>query len=471
MNIIEEQRKQIIDTNNTAQERLKAIVENMNKTTDELFVSEPLNGDLDLELLKPFKIKSLSFTAGNITSLKNIPTGLKLLEIPENLLITIDDLPSSLEHLNIYHNYLNDLTFDDLPKLLKHINISHNYFDRIDVLPSNLEEFNCSNNRLTYINLRGLKGLHTLNISHNMITVIDNYPETVVNFINENNPSIQYRESETIPKEQKASSGSLDVHSALNKYFEYKSSYEKEILKKKKDIFKVYKNKKDRMLRIHNLKPRCIHCKRNVGTHFEKISGVYKASCGDSTDPCKFNIEINAGYHTNIVTQIGLTLNFINDSKDQMLKYKMDSLFEYEKDDVITKLFEKLNEDFDIERYTYKELIDLYNESFYNEKTEATLEKMNNELFEYNEELQSHLSKYESENNRESLTEAMKIYTNQILPLHQKMYNSKYKVIELIEENNKTDLEAKTRLHTQQATLSEMTLDINEDTAVKHFEV
>ena len=119
----------------------------------------------------------------------------------------------------------------------------------------------------------------------------------------------------------------------------------------------------------------------------------------------------------------------------------------------------------------FKELIDLYNESFYNEKTEATLEKMNNELFEYNEELQSHLSKYESENNRESLTEAMKIYTNQILPLHQKMYNSKYKVIELIEENNKTDLEAKTRLHTQQATLSEMTLDINEDTAVKHFEV
>ena len=256
MNIIEEQRKQIIDTNNTTQERLKAIVENMNKTTDELFVSEPLNGDLDLELLKPFKIKSLSFTAGNITSLKNIPTGLKLLEIPENLLITIDDLPSSLEHLNIYHNYLNDLAFDDLPKLLKHVNISHNYFDRIDVLPSNLEEFNCSNNRLTYINLRGLKGLHTLNISHNMITVIDNYPETVVNFINENNPSIQYRESETIPKEQKASSGSLDVHSALKKYFEYKSSYEKEILKKKKEIFKVYKNKKDRMLRIHNLKPR-----------------------------------------------------------------------------------------------------------------------------------------------------------------------------------------------------------------------
>ena len=149
MNIIEEQRKQIIDTNNTAQERLKAIVENMNKTTDELFVSEPLNGDLDLELLKPFKIKSLSFTAGNITSLKNIPTGLKLLEIPENLLITIDDLPSSLEHLNIYHNYLNDLAFDDLPKLLKHVNISHNYFDRIDVLPSNLEEFNCLNNRLT----------------------------------------------------------------------------------------------------------------------------------------------------------------------------------------------------------------------------------------------------------------------------------------------------------------------------------
>ena len=225
------------------------------------------------------------------------------------------------------------------------------------------------------------------------------------------------------------------------------------------------------MLRIHNLKPRCIHCKRNVGTHFEKNGGVYKANCGDSTDPCKLNIEINTGYHTNIVKQIGFTLGFIHDSKDQMLKYKMDSLFEYEKDDVITKLFEKLNEDFELERFSYKELVDLYNESFYNKKTEASLEKMKSELFEYNEELQIHLSKYSSENNREFLAEAMKIYTNQILPLHQKMYHSKYKVIEIIHENNKPDLQAKTRLHTQQTTLSDMTLDINEDTAVKHFEV
>lgn len=471
MNIIEEQRKQIIDTNNTGQERLKAIIENMNKENDELYVSEPLNGDLDLEILKPFKIKSLKFNAGNITSLKNIPPGLKILEIPENLLVKVENLPSSLVELNIDHNYIDDLEFDDLPKALTHINISHNYFDTIDKLPPNLEELNCSNNRLTYINLQGLKKLHTLNISHNMITIIDNYPETIVKFINENNPSIQYRESETLPKEQKIDKDNMDVHSALKKYFELKSNYEKEILKKKRDIFKIYKNKKERMLRIHNLKPRCISCKRNVGTVFEKIGSVYKASCNDATDPCKLNIEINAGYHLNVINQIGNLKTSMSDAKDQMMKYKMDSLFDYMSDDAITKLYEKLNEEFEINRYTFKELTDLYNESYFNEKTEAIIENTNNDLFEYNEELQNYLKKFEVDKSRESLTEAMRIYINQVLPLHQKIYNLKYKVIELIEENNKMDLEAKTRLHTDTATLSEKTLDVEENTAVKYFEV
>ena len=48
MNIIEEQRKQIIDNNNNGQERLKNIIENMNKTSQELVIAEPLNGDIDL---------------------------------------------------------------------------------------------------------------------------------------------------------------------------------------------------------------------------------------------------------------------------------------------------------------------------------------------------------------------------------------------------------------------------------------
>ena len=61
MNIIEEQRQQIINNNNTAQNYVESVIQNMNKLSDEMIISESLYGDIDLSLLSEFKIKKSFF--------------------------------------------------------------------------------------------------------------------------------------------------------------------------------------------------------------------------------------------------------------------------------------------------------------------------------------------------------------------------------------------------------------------------
>ena len=73
MNIIEEQRQQIIANNNTAQNYVESISNNMNKLSDELIIQESLYGDLDLSLLSDFRIKKIIFAPGSITNIINIP--------------------------------------------------------------------------------------------------------------------------------------------------------------------------------------------------------------------------------------------------------------------------------------------------------------------------------------------------------------------------------------------------------------
>ena len=46
------------------------------------------------------------FNKGKITSLKNIPPNVKEIQISDNLLIEIEELPKNLEILNVENNYL-----------------------------------------------------------------------------------------------------------------------------------------------------------------------------------------------------------------------------------------------------------------------------------------------------------------------------------------------------------------------------
>ncbi len=72
-------------------------------------------------------------------------------------------------------------------------------------------------------------------------------------------------------------------------------------------IVKSKKTNKDKRIAYSKLpKPECINCKRNVGTiftiHNDKEEDIRKfiAKCGDITDPCPLNIQINSSFRDSL---------------------------------------------------------------------------------------------------------------------------------------------------------------------------
>ena len=94
MDIVQQKRADIIKENNTAQEEFASIIENINpNTTTELTIRTKLYGNLNLgEILEDRfpNLNSIKFYPGEITEIRNIPSGITRFECPGNLLTELD---------------------------------------------------------------------------------------------------------------------------------------------------------------------------------------------------------------------------------------------------------------------------------------------------------------------------------------------------------------------------------------------
>jgi len=384
MNIIKQQRENIIKENNTAQQRLNDILEKMNKRTNILDIREPLHGDIDFAILKEefSNIRSILLTEGEITNIINIPEGITRLVIDKNLLFELNDLPSSLTNLGINYNYLTNIDFSKL-KNLEYVNVSHNQIGELENLPMELIELHCENNQLRSLDLRGLDNLKVLNVSYNKITIIENLPTNISDFNYDNNPSIEFINSPVIPKDKTskedqeniATLQQISYEDSLNEYFKLKNYYETSHHKEKEKIYDSSPTKKIARQKILQLKPPCIYCKRAVGTIFSKKDNHYMAICGDSANPCKLKIDIFSG---NFGSNIHLLYNFkehVEELKDDIIRQKLDNLFNYTTEEKSIALFKKRLEEFNFDSSMLKELIDRHNENYDNPHKKELIQK------------------------------------------------------------------------------------------------
>jgi len=470
MNIIEEQRKQIISDNNTAQNVIDGLIENINKLETDFLVQQELNGDIDLDGLSSLKIKKISFKPGNITSLKNIPASVVDIAIGNNLLTSLNELPKNLTSLDINHNYIETLDLSEL-KLLEQLNISHNLFTKLDYLPPLIKTFNCSNNKITYLDLHNVKKLEDLNISYNSITVIDNYPDSIVNFISEHNSSIEYRNTTSIPTEKREKQEKYDYNTCLNEYFRLRKHYEMSVFSHKLKMFKKMKrkemSKKEFYLKTKSLVGNCVKCERNVGITFIENSEMYKATCGSNTDPCGLNIELIKGDYTTIREILDVFKSEALDVKKKIMQHKMDILFDYIDEQTGVKEYEQYIEDFEEYTNEYVNYLNKYNAIVDNTEKSAMINKYLVEVHELTQEFNVYLQKYSQTNNREFLINAMKMYTEQIYVLHKKIYNMENEIIEVIEDVNPI----RHILNTSKNSLSNLETYIFQKNSVKTYNV
>lgn len=447
MSFIEEQRKNIIAENNTAQADFLDVLDHLHPQVSDIIVREPLSGDLDFTVLKECNftnITSLQFARGNITSLKNIPDGITKIICEDNLLVDMDDLPVSLVEMNVSGNGLKRLDFSNGSNALKEVNISRNEFATLSELPASLEILKCENNILKLLNLEGVENLKVLHCSNNPLLVVEHFPDTITDLRMENNPLIEIQRLYDNKSDNKGDSkgeeedGEIraDFTESLNTYFELKNEYATKVYDMKKSVFSKAKTKKAARLMIAELKPKCVNCNRPVGSIFNNDGRTYIARCGDPIHPCNLDIRIFAGEFSNIDILLNLIMNEIEDNKENIIKQKLDTLFNYISERDAIALFKKRLDEFTETNAFLKELKDEYTSIFFNEDKKDKIQLKEQHISRVQDRFNDLIAKYKETDNREILKDAMVVFVNEIKPEMENLRLMKNETMEVTKDSD-----------------------------------
>lgn len=452
MNIITEQRENIILNNNTAQNSFIYILENMNKQTDTIHIKNILYGDLDFKIMGEMGfglVKRIIINKGEITNILNLPNSILHFECVDNLLINIENLPVSIETLILESNYIENIELSNLTKL-NTLNISHNKLTVLERFPKTIQSLNCQNNYLQRIDLDGITKLTNLNISNNQITIVENLPDNLVEFLYDNNPTIEFRNKSNvveIPSNVKImeDDNKLKYVEALHEYFKLKNKYMDKLRELKHKTFKNAPNKRAAQQRISLIKMPCIKCKRKVGTIFQTKDNRHIAICGDKVAPCSLNIQLfNGGDNIHILNLLNDLKITVDELKGSIIQHRLDTLFSYISEEESLKIYQNELNEFNDVSIIHKEYLDMYNDLYNNENTKALILKKNQNIFHIIERNRDILKEYANITNettkRELIQNVVHTQIEQLIPETRNVSLLKYGIQEIITEELKPNV-------------------------------
>ena len=218
---------------------------------------------------------------------------------------------------------------------------------------------------------------------------------------------------------------------ALNTYYKLKRAYEDLIANEKNKILKKrdlgWKEKRKLFVR---LKPKCINCRRPVGSLFKTNQDgqdrYITAKCGDKADPCKLNIQINLGHITNLNDAIAEDEKDLSRDKLSIVKSKNDLLFGYITSQEAVETFDKLKGEINSMTNIQEFSKDLYNTAIDNKERNDRVKQMALSLGAKIVEVRQMIRKYENTQILQFITESVQIYINDILPMSKKLFKDKY---------------------------------------------
>lgn len=206
----------------------------------------------------------------------------------------------------------------------------------------------------------------------------------------------------------------------LQKYFFIKKKYKNGISKA------IKKSKKNNTLNeFSEIKFDCIGCKRKVNTIFGLEDNIYYARCGSKDEPCPLDIRIHRGEYINIHEHIADLEEKIEESKEEIMRLKLDVLFGFMKEEeMINKFKEKKASLQELEESLsyYQEQLSIITRR---EERDQEYEELKLTRETSMQELVAELDNYELSNNKEHIANILLIYKN-IIELQVNMRDVQY---------------------------------------------
>ena len=209
-----------------------------------------------------------------------------------------------------------------------------------------------------------------------------------------------------------------DVNEAINEFYQLKQKYDK-TLKILKD--KIIKNpaldSKQKREKYLLLKPKCVKCKKPVGTMFSVTKDDLRAVCGATQKPgsgfkpCSLNIKIEKGQSKNLADFVPHLYDEKTKLMDDIIKIKLDLLFNNITESEAVSKFEKVRSIYAVASESYdKYLTMLINVTQLLDKKEE-IDVTDLQIYEIKKQMKELL---ETTN---STKEAVELYINKLLEI------------------------------------------------------
>ena len=410
----QEKRIQVIaEGNNSANTIFRQSLEKKKKNVKEIVIKEKLTGNLNLAILaengfskvESFRVKE----DGYLTGITNIPTTIKRLYLSKQLIENIE-LPDGIEYIAIDHNLLSKEWDLSRYSFLRHVNISYNQLDSLGKhLPESLEELYCTHNDFRHLYLAGCLRLKTLHCKENGDTLkIHDLPDTISDF--QFPEKVVYvtstsEEGKGTKDTRKSASSSLlkdtlskEYQESIRNYFDMKTQYDKKV-----HYLRINKKLRGEL-------PPCLGCNRLVGMIFSGKDQKYRAYCGSKEKPCDWKIVIHRGENVAFLPFLQEMKDNLEETKDKIIRQKMDTLFGYISDEKSAELFKKYIGYFETNGELLEKYKAHYDHLYFDETKKEIILLKQKRIQEKRMEMREYLAE-------ENVTEAVRIQVEEIQPI------------------------------------------------------
>ena len=226
----------------------------------------------------------------------------------------------------------------------------------------------------------------------------------------------------------------------LNEYYNLKKTYETNIKDKKNTILKdkslsiIQKKEK-----INKIKKTCIICKSPGGSVFKNEGTLLLAYCGNSS-PCNFKIKINRGTFVSLSETIDVFNDGVEDSKENIIKSKLNLLFNLEREDDVLKYFNDVKNELTEDLESLVEFKQEYLSKTENLENYPIIIAKTKILEDKILLIKEAMVNFNETNEKQYVKDIVNTYIDDILPLNKELQDLKYKYysIESFQEGDET---------------------------------
>lgn len=253
----------------------------------------------------------------------------------------------------------------------------------------------------------------------------------------------------------------MSIETAINDYYILKKKYNSKYNSNKNKILKSDASTKEKRIRLNKYQRKCIKCGKPVGTIFSKNNNILIAKCGDETNPCKLDIQIDIGSYNNLNTLYKTIQDDIELAKKIIINIKLKLLYGIETEENVEKEFIDMKENYQslisgfekiIEIIKYKNMVEIDDIASSEKVEKKTIINLNTiKIKNIIRNIKELINNFEKEpildKKTAYLDETIDLYINQLQILLKKQRELNFEVCTIIEDKDNYHLIQKKQLY------------------------